>query len=303
MTRTLRSVSALLAVAACILVPVPAALAQGKGHAPGQQKKNTPSGGGAAQLPSTAGGAAGSGVRNFGSWLDDASVLAPGQGTVAVSFGWFRSPVFSEFDLPVVDSAVGLTRRVQFGISAPYYHVSVPGGPVARGLGDLYLSTKAQLIEPASGTRAWGLAVTPVLEVLSGEMGPDARRYHWGLPVSVEIQRGRVRGFGSAGYFSRGSMFASGAVQLPLSERVALSVSLTQSHSLRDDELSAALGLTRTRTDVGGSAGYALSPAIALFAGVGRTLSAQDANAASLVVSGGAAFAFDAWRPGRRSRP
>lgn len=298
MTSPIRAGAAALA-AACILSWAPPASAQPRGKALGHQKKSTPSGGGASQLQTSdgSGGLTGTGVRNFGSWLDDASVLAPGRGSVSVSFALFRSPVFREFDLPVTDGGIGMTRRVQFGFSAPYYHAGEPGGPAARGLGDVYLSTKLQLVEPAAANGAWGLAVTPVLEVLSGDPGPGVGRYHWGLPVSAELQRGPVRGFGSAGYFSRGSIFASGAVQASLSDRLAVTGSVTRSRSTRDDELSAALGLAETRTDVSGSVGYALGPAASIFAGVGRTLSRQDANAASLVLSGGVVFGFDAWRP------
>ena len=303
MTAPIRVGAAALA-AACILTWAPAASAQPRGKALGHQKKSTPSGGGASQLqtPGGSGALAGTGVRNFGSWLDDASVLAPGRGSVAISFALFRSPVFREFDLPVLDGGVGVTRRVQFGFSAPYYHASEPGGPAARGLGDVYLSTKVQLVDPGRANGAWGLSVTPVLEVLSGDPGPDASRYHWGLPVSAEVQRGAVRGFGSVGYFSRGSIFASGAVQASLTDRLAVTGSLTRSRSTRDDELSAALGLAETRTDVSGSVGYALGSAASIFAGVGRTLSRQDANAAALVLSGGAVFGFDAWRPSPRPR-
>lgn len=295
-----RVFAALSTVAVCLLLSPATAGAQGNGHAYGHAKKSTPSGGGASQFgPSDPGGPGGTGIRNFGSWLDDASMMKPGEGSLTLSFGWFRSPVFREFDLPVVDGGIGLTRRIQFGFSVPYYHVNQPGGAVARGVGDLFLSTKIQLVEPVPAKRTFGLAVSPVLEMLSGDPGSGGR-YQWGLPLSMEVQRGRVRGFGSVGYFSRGSVFASGAVQVPVSDRVAFTGSVTRSHSLQDDALSAALGLTQTRTDVGASAGYALSPSASLFGAIGRTVSRQDANAASIVISAGAAFTFEAWRPVQR---
>ena len=62
---------------------------------------------------------------------------------------WFRSPAYHEFDAPIGDGAIGLTRKVQFGFSVPYYHVNAPGGPVVRGIGDLYLTSKVQLREPS----------------------------------------------------------------------------------------------------------------------------------------------------------
>ena len=278
-----------------MLALAPPAAAQGNGNAYGRFKGGaapSPSSGGAAQLQPQL---SGTGVRNFGAWLDDASLLPAGGGSVSVSFGWFRSPVFREFDAPVVDGGVGLMRRVQFGFSLPYYHANEPGGPVARGLGDLYLNAKVQLRDPAAHSSGVGFAVTPVLEVLSSDPGPDARRFNWALPLSIELQRSRVRAFGSAGYFSRGSLFASGALELALSERMWATGTITRSHSTKPDELSRALGLSQSRTDVNGGVSRLMTPTMALFGSVGRTISRQDANSATLVVSGGVAFNFAAW--------
>lgn len=278
--------------ALCALCTGASAAAQGNGHAYGTLKHGTPSSGGASQVQPSAG------MRNFGSWLDDASVMTPGNGSLSVSFGWFRSPLFREFDMPVADGGIGLTPRVQFGFSVPYYHVNEPGGPVVRGIGDLYLNAKVQLREPSA--RRIGVAVIPVVEVLSSAPGPDERRFHWAVPISVEMQRTRWRAFGTVGYFSRGSVFASGAVEASVSRRTWITGTLTQSHSTTEDEPGAALVLSRTRTDVSGGASHALTPRIYLFGNVGRTLSRQDANAATITVSGGASVSFDAWRVSTR---
>ena len=287
---------------ACIAASVAPVAAQGNGHghAYGLLKSSTgtPSSGGAAQVQPAAAGA----VRNFGSWLDDASLMTPGNGSLTVSFGWFRSPLFHEFDAPVADGGIGLTRRVQFGFSVPYYHVNEPGGPVVRGLGDLYLSSKVQLREPSTRHHGLGFAVVPIVEVLSGEPG-GGNRFNWAVPVAVELQRANWRAFGSTGYFSQGSVFASGAVEVSAAPRLTLTATLTQSHSTIDDEPAATLVLSRTRTDVSGGATWTIRPGLAAFGTVARTISQQDANAATIVISGGVSFAFDAWRPAtHRSR-
>jgi hypothetical protein len=272
------------------------AAAQGKGHAYGRFKGGaapSPSSGGAAQLQPAQ--PSGTGVRNFGAWLDDASLLPPGSGSLSVSFSYFRSPVFREFDVPVVDGGIGMMRRVQFGFSVPYYHANEPGGTVTRGLGDLYLNAKVQLRDPAAHTNGIGFAVTPVLEMLSTDPGPDGSRYHWAVPLSMEVQRSRVRAFASTGYFSRGSLFASGAVELALSDRVWTTGSITRSHSTKPDEFSRSLGLAQSRTDVNGGVTVMMTPTIAAFGNAGRTVSRQDANSASLVVSGGISYSFAAW--------
>jgi hypothetical protein len=278
-----------------ILAFAPSVLAQGNGNAYGRFKKGaapSPSSGGAAQLQPQL---SGTGVRNFGAWLDDASLLPPGSGSMSVSFSWFRSPVFREFDAPVVDGGIGMVRRVQFGFSVPYYHANEPGGPVARGLGDLYLNGKIQLRDPASHKSRIGFAVSPVLEVLSTDPGPEGSRFNWALPGSIELQRRRVRAFGSAGYFSRGSLFASSALEVALSDRAWVTGSITRSHSTKPDEFSRALGLSQSRTDVNGGVSWFVNPAMAVFGNVGRTISRRDANSASLVVSGGVSFNFIAF--------
>jgi hypothetical protein len=285
------------------LATVAAAQGNGRGKANGRVK------GGAAPSP-TSGGAAqlqleqppellltGTGIRNFGAWLDDASLLPAGMGSMSVSFTSFRSPVFREFDAPVVDGAIGMTRRVQFGFSVPYYHANEPGGPVARGLGDLYLSAKVQLRDPAGHGSGVGFSVTPVLEVLSTDPGAEGSRLNWALPGSIEVQRQRVRAFASAGYFSRGSLFASGAVELALSDRMWATGAITSSRSMKADEYSRWLGLAKSRTDVNGGVTYMVASTVAAFGNVGRTISRQDANSALLVVSGGVSFSFPAWTP------
>ena len=297
---------ALPLVLVLVLATAAAAQGNGRGKANGRFKGGaapSPSGGGAAQLqpqPQTelqTPQVAGTGVRNFGAWLDDASLLPEGMGSMSVSFGWFRSPVFHEFDVPVVDGAVGMTRRVQFGFSVPYYHANEPGGPVARGLGDLYLNAKIQLRDPAAHSAGIGFAVSPVLEVLSTDPGPEGSQLNWALPASVELQRQRVRAFATAGYFSRGSLFASGAVELALSDRLWATGAITRSHSTKQDEFSNLLGLSPSRTDVNGGVTYLVASTVAAFGNVGRTISRQDANSASLVVSGGVSYSFAAWTP------
>jgi hypothetical protein len=288
-------------VFACLLagaMPV-AAQGNGHGHAYGQLKSAapTPSSGGAAQVqPAVSGG-----VRNFGSWLDDASIMTPGSGSLTMSMAWFRSNAYHEFDAPIGDGAIGLTPRIQFGFSVPYYHVSAPGGPVVRGIGDLYLTSKVQLREPSARHGGFGIAVVPIVTVLSGEANIERRRASWAVPVALELQRDGWRVFGSAGYFSQGSIFASGALEASVTPQLTLTGTLTRSHSTIDDLPGTTLDLARTRTDISGGGTWAMRPGVAFFGSVGRTISQQDANAASLVLSGGVSIAFDAWQaPARK---
>lgn len=268
----------------------------GRGNAYGKRNQNS-SGSGPVPAPaadSASGsfepGPSGAGVRNFGAWLDDASVLSEGSGSLTLSFAYWRTPSYRELDFPVADAAVGLGRRVQFGVSVPYYHAGEAEGPAARGVGDLYLSTKIQLREPSTGTL--GFAVTPLVEILSFSPSPDRGRVSWAIPVNVEYQGEGWRAFGSTGYFSRGAVFASGALEIALSDRAWLTASLSQSHSLEEDDLSTALGIAQTRADASGGIGVSLSPRMALFGIVGRTLSSKDPTSASFFLTSGVSFSL-----------
>ena len=101
-----------------------------------------------------------------------------------------------------------------------------------------------------------------------------------------------VRTFGSAGYFSRGALFASGAVEAALSNRAWVTGSISRSHSIEKDDLSVALGLTQSRTDVSGGMSVVVGPAISAFGSVGRTISRRDANSATFTLTMGLAYAF-----------
>ena len=288
----MRTLPFMIGLALCGLLAQPAA-AQGRGNAFGHAKGATSAGAAAtassAGSPSAAEGGAGpapdTGVRNFGAWLDDASVLAPGGGFTSFSVGYWRLTSFTEVDAPSFDVAFGLTKRVQAGASVPVYHASAAGAPAARGLGDLYLTSKIQLREPAAGT--FGFAVIPLIQVLSAEPLPGAGRVSWAVPVSLEYQGTGWRTYGSTGYFSRGSLFASGAIEVAVATRTWLTGTLSQSHSIRDDASADLLGLSANRTDISGGATWAASDAVALFGAIGRTLGRDDGSATQLFLSGG----------------
>lgn len=302
-----------IAASAAMLVAGAAApaVAQGKGNAYGRGRSGSPSAA-SAPAPSTPSSPSspgadsadfipvfqppGTGIRNFGVWLDDATLLAPGTGWTSVSFGYWRTPLFREVNVPMIDGGVGLARRVQVGFSVPVYHVNEPGGPVSRGVGDLYLNAKIQLRDPAGSPRGIGFAVVPVLEVLRFQPYPDASRLQWALPATVEVQRQGWRAFGSAGYFSRGALFAGAGVETALSDKLWIVGTITQSHSTRTDELSAALGLAQTRTDVSGGATLAVTPSVAVFGSVGRTISRQDLNSTTMFVTAGVSYSFEAFK-------
>jgi hypothetical protein len=183
----------------------------------------------------------------------------------------------------------------------PYYRSRYDGGAAAAGLGDVYLNAKVNVVDAAKNSRRLGVAVIPVIEILSG-LPDGSGRWHWGLPVSAEIQQGAVRLYGAGGYFSRGATFGSGAVEWTSARGYTLTGSLTHGYSLAADPLSEALGLNRQRVDVSGSVSRAIGRSTAIYGGVGRTLSRADANSTSISLSGGLVTFFNGPAPGRRRR-
>ena len=300
-TRGLAIGAATLGAWLCLAAP---AVAQGKGHGKAfGHAKTTASPAPAAVTTANASAPGGvpsgelTGVRNFAAWLDDASIVEPGSGVMSFAAGYWRLAGFSELDVPSFDVGVGLARRVQVGASVPVYHASATGGPVARGIGDMYLNAKVQLREPAAGPGGRiGVALVPLVQILSAEPALGESRASWGLPVAIEVQRSGWRLYGSTGYFSRGSLFASAAVELPVAERAWITGTLTQSHSTRADAGADALGLPSNRTDISGGVTWAAANRVALFGSIGRTLSRSHPTDTHLFLTGGVAVNFDAWR-------
>jgi hypothetical protein len=235
----------------------------------------------------------GTGVRQFGVWLDDATISPPGQGWATFGIGYSRALFGRQWDAPSVDAGLGVTPRLQLAVSAPFTKATYTDGTVNRGVGDIYVAAKLGLLDPAAEGRTFGIAVVPVVEVLSSESVPeDGSRVNWALPIAIEKRFTSFRAYGTAGYFSRGSVFASGALEVPLSAKVTATATLSHTRSLDDDPLSDALELSRNRWDVSGGAVYFFSPKATFYGSVGRTVSRLDANGSSLTVAAGVSFGF-----------
>jgi hypothetical protein len=275
-------------VIGCLLCAAPVAAQSSHGNAFGHYKSTVSSAAASSGTNAASPVSPGTGVRNFGSWLDDATVLDPGDGFVSFGFSLWKTPVYREVDLPSVDSGFAVNRKLQVGMAVPYYMASEPGGPVAHGFGDVYLNAKYQLRAPAPGKFGFGLI--PMVEILSVAPPSGGSRVQWALPVSLERQAKGWRVMGSGGYFSRGALFGAGAIEFELSKRTWATGSLSHSYSTKNDELSNALGFTRSRTDVSGGLTHALSHDIAVYGSLGRTISAHDNNSASLIASAGVSF-------------
>lgn len=276
--------AAILVLLVLTLAAAPAA-AQGRGKGLGKGRVEVTT-----AVPSSSGPTAA--IRQFGSWLDDASLLEPGQGWAALSFGHYRMLGGRQTDFPVFDAGYALTPRVQVGASVPLYRLYLADGTRVHGLGDVYLTAKVSIVDPAQSDSGIGFAVLPLVEVLSHPDPIDGGRLFWALPVSAEIRQEKYRVYGSGGYFSRGAVFGSGALEVPVHDRVIVTGGFIVTRALNDDPIADSLRLSKTRADVTGGAAAILTPAIAAFGSIGRTISGTDENGLSLMLSGGLSFTF-----------
>jgi hypothetical protein len=272
-----------------VLFALAAAPANAQGRGNGRVKVKGGSG------PVTSGSAApassGSGIaiRQFGAWLDDASLLAPGDAWTSITIGHYRSFAGSQTDFPVLDAGFGVTKRTQFGLTVPYYHARFNDGTSVGGFGDVFLSGKVLLVEPRE--RSIGLAVSPVVE-FSQDPLPGQSSVGWGVPLDIEAKLPGVRMFGSTGYFSRGAVFAAGALEVPVGGRLVATGGLTLMRSTNESPAADAIGLSKGRSDITGSAAYFLSPSIALFASTGRTIGSADGTGTNFMLTGGVSFSY-----------
>jgi hypothetical protein len=242
----------------------------------------------------------GTGVRQFGVWLEDATVSPTGQGWASFGIGYTDAPFGHQWDAPSLDAGLGLVPHLQVAVTAPFTKVSYTDGTTDRGLGDVYLAVKLGLLDPAAKGRSFGIALAPVVEFLSAGSVPEGgARTHWAIPVALEKRFEKCRAYGTFGYFSRGALYGSAAVEVPLTQRITATGVLSHSRSLEDDPLSDAQDLSRTRWDLSGGAAYFFTPRATLYASVGRTVSRVDANASSFSAAAGVSFGFQHRLSGR----
>jgi hypothetical protein len=278
------------------LLAVPSAQAQGhRGAPPGPITKTNKTPGGSGSTPSTPSSplpdtpAAPTSVvqaRSFGMWIDDATLAPGGSVWVTAAVTRWSTPSSHGVDAPSIGVAAGLAPRAQLSLSVPYSRMSTPDGSLPGGLGDVYAGAKFLLREPGAGRV--GLSVAPTLEILN----PPGGRRSAGLvlPLSAEAGSANVRVYGSTGFFSRGAVFGSGAVEVHVSPTVSATVSLLRSWSTADAATNDAQGLARSRTDISATVVEIVRPSVAVFGNVGRTISRMEFDSARFVLAGGIAF-------------
>jgi len=222
-------------------------------------------------------------LQSFGSWLDTAYVNAPGETWMWVSSAYWRSPSLREIDAPSLGVSLGVAPRTQVAVSLPYYHLTDQFGFTSHGFGASYVTLKLGLVQD----RRVNASVSPTLEILSWS-SPEVGRLNAVLPLNLQTFIGSsARVYGSTGYFTRGSVFGSGAAEWSPGNRVTLTTTLAHSYSVVSDSISDRLGISKHRTDASGGIYLSLRPTLVFFASVGRTVSPVTETSGRLSVNGG----------------
>jgi hypothetical protein len=281
----MRGVPLVMAGAIVALALAAPARAQGKGKG---HKSTPPS---STTLPSpTVAAPATAGAVPF-AWIDDASVLPPGNIAVSISTLWWQGTDLDEVDVPVVGMALGIADRVQIGASIPRVMSSADPSGVVGGLGTTFVSAKVGVLNSAGS--AVKLAVAPTLEIIGDSaiqaLAPGESRSRFGVPVSLEIDRGAARVFGSAGYFSGGVWFAGGGVGGQVTPRVSVSASFSRAWTM-----DAIASVVHDRRDVSVGAGFLVTPRVSVFGSLGQSIATADADGAGRTLSGGILFLLNA---------
>ena len=282
-----------ITVTAVFLAAVTPIRAQGhRGAPPGLAKKPSSGGGTPSQPPSDT--ATDLTVRTFGTWLDDATLAAPGSMWLSTSLVRWSAPAARGLYAPAIGMALGISPRVQGSLSVPYARCSDTSTGCVSGFGTTYASAKV-LIRDAT-THAVGVSAAPALEILDSASASalGSGRVHLVWPVSIEAGHGPLRMYASTGYFTRGALFASGALEARLSPRVAVTGTASRSHATSDAADAAVLGLSRDRTDVYGGVTAFVAPTTAVFVNVGRTVSQQEFDSARFIFTLGVSVGITA---------
>jgi hypothetical protein len=268
------------ASSAIVLLLLVASTAAGQGRGNGAGKGNSAHGTPPSRtgLPTSAVATAHAGTTPF-AWVDDATLLAPGTFWFGLSVMRWGNDGGSEIDAPIVDTAIGVSRRVQLAASIPHVVGAADPTGAAGGLGTSYFNAKVALVERGG----MAVAAAPSLRILSAGavQNSSSSRTGFGLPVHIGFDATRsTRVFGGTGYFSGGIWFVGGGVASSVTNRVCVTVSMSRAWT--SDQL-----LPSTRSELSGGASYAFTQAVGVFGSIGKTVGASVDEFAGASVTGG----------------
>ena len=122
----------------------------------------------------------------YGSWLDDASMVSPGDVWVGLATGYWRGESNSQIDAPVVERRRRYLCRVCRRVAVRRSTISATLTGFQKTDSAVSRSTESFSSPIRCAPRAIGVAVTPLLEFSPGSEAPVG----WALPVNLEARRG-----------------------------------------------------------------------------------------------------------------
>ncbi len=231
-----------------------------------------------------------------GALLDDYEVVEPRSITFTFGAGYLKVPSGYDVWMPSSDLSIGLTRWMDVSL---FSSVSKNSFETFRttAMGDAYINAKFVLLR--EGPRRPGIALQPALEVLgrpslaNNPLAPNKVNAAFGGMLGKNI-RDTVRIYSHSGYFTRGIVFTSAAMEITRFSRIT-PVAFATFGALTDHrETAAELLLNASRLDVGGTLGVRLAKDWSAFVSASRSLGRRDFNSVSIAVGGGVSYT---WRP------
>jgi hypothetical protein len=252
----------------------------GKGAGSSSSSGKTPS---TSLMPAPTSISSPSGAAPF-AWMDSASLMEPGVAWVGLSIVHWSGGGFTEVSVPVIDAALGIAPRLQLGASIPRVADNGDSAGTGGGLGTAFMNAKIGILR--GGWHGLNVAIAPTLEILSGaalQFAPiDSSRAQWGLPVSMDVERGPKRIYASGGYFSPGVWFGGVGAGTQVSRRINVAASL--SHAWRTSELTDPVVDGPSRNDFSGGVSIDLTNHLGVFGSLGRTIATTIENGAGTTV-------------------
>jgi hypothetical protein len=174
---------------------------------------------------------------------------------------------------------------MNIGASMPIYHFDDGTGNAQSGVGETLLYGKVRLRDASKANGRLGVAIAPVVEIAS----EASQGLSFGVPVSLEVRGDSYRVCGSGGFFTRGALFGSGAIERTVSRRVTLTGTIGHSFSTASDPSGDPVD-GRHRTDLGIGASISVTPAAAVFGAIGHSFSSGTSMAGGTWLAGGLSF-------------
>ncbi len=235
-------------------------------------------------------------VSSPGALLDDYEIVEPRSITFTFGAGYVKVPSGWDVWAPSADFSMGLTRWMDISMYSSVSKTSIETFRTTA-VGDSYINAKFILLKEGPGRP--GIAFQPVLEVLgrpslaNNPLAPNKVNAVFGGMVGKNLWE-TIRVYNHTGYFTRGIVFTSAALEFTRLRRVTPVVFATFGALTAHRETVAERELNASRPDVGGTLGFRLAKDWSGWISVSRSIGRRDFNSVTVSVGGGVSYT---WRP------